>query len=177
MKAKVKVLWNGLQKMRFIFCFSPALHYLCNNFEKHKLNLFMKLSKLLGAMLSVAIAFPAQVHAQETVKTSPGYAKTKTFVHHHDARKVSKHLTPIRGGKAANPLLRPGISAPHYMLPSRPQQRQLYKTPAGTTICGSLIYCRSWEQLPDFLPRPYGIYSFTAADGAVTSQDIASTVL
>ena len=133
----------------------------------------MKLNKLLGAVLSIAIAFPAQVHAQETVKTSPGYAKTKTFVHHHDARKVSKHLTPIRGGKSANPLMRPGVRTPHYMLPSRPQQRQLYQTPAGTTICGSLIYCRSWEQMPDFLPRPYGIYSFTAADGAVTSQDIA----
>ena len=133
----------------------------------------MKLNKLLGAVLSIAIAFPAQVHAQETVKTSPGYAKTKTFVHHHDARKVSKHLTPIRGGKSANPLMRPGVRTPHYMLPNIPQQRHLYQTPAGTTICGSLIYCRSWEQLPDFLPRPYGIYSFTAADGAVTSQDIA----
>lgn len=133
----------------------------------------MKLKKLLGVMLSFSIALPTSVYAQEPVKTSAGYAQTKSFVHHRDARKVSKHLTPVRGGKTANPLTRPGIMTPHYIMPGRPQQRKLYKTPAGTTICGSLIYCKSWEQYPDFLPRPYGIYSFTAADGSITSEDIA----
>ena len=134
----------------------------------------MKLNNLFRTVLLLAIVFPLSIYAQETVKTSRGFAQTKTFVHHPtNARQVTKHSTPARGDNFTNPLIRPGIRTPHYMASSPLQQRRIYKTPGGVTICGSLIYTRSWEQYPDFLPRPYGIYSFTAENGVISSQDIA----
>lgn len=130
---------------------------------------------ILRAAAALLLWLPTTLGAQEAVKTAPGFAHTPAFARQkmkHQST-ADRHLTPARDSRGRGVLKRYEAPTPGYMSRRPAPARVLARTAAGTEICGSLIYRRSWEEWSELLPRPYGIYSFTATAAGIESKEVA----
>lgn len=135
----------------------------------------MNVQKILRAAIAMMLCLPLSLNAQSPVKTAQGFVRTPAFERQKMGGKPldARHLTPVRGGKGGSALQRFNASRPAYMPQRATASRVLARTAAGTEICGSLIYRKSWESWSELLPRPYGIYSFTATASGIESKEVA----
>lgn len=130
---------------------------------------------ILRAAAALLLWLPTTLGAQEAVKTAPGFAHTPAFARQkmkHQST-ADRHLTPARDSRGRGVLKRYEAPTPGYMSRRPAPARVLARTAAGTEICGSLIYRRSWEEWSELLPRPYGIYSFTVTAAGIESKEVA----
>ena len=135
----------------------------------------MNFKKTLWVALAALLMLPIGLDAQEPVKTAQGFVRTPSFNRQKMVGKKadSRNITPAKSNKP-NRFFHPSqYGGPAYMSQRPAVRRALHRTASGATIYGSLIYRKSWESYPDFLPIPFGLYSFTTSGDSVITEDVA----
>ena len=136
----------------------------------------MNFKTYLGVALAFLLILPIGLNAQEPVKTPQGFVRTPSFTRQKMVGKKTasmQHFTPTKSTKL-NHLLRPFLYGGHAYMKRQPDmKRALHRAPSGLTLYGSLVYCKTWESLPTYLPVPFGLYSFTTTDDGIVTNDVA----
>ena len=134
----------------------------------------MNLKTYLGVALAFLLMLPIGLSAQEPVKTAQGFVRTPSVSRQKMVGKKPtsiKHFTPTKSTKT-NSFLHPFQYGGHAYMKHPTVNRILHRAPSGMTIYGSLVYRKSWESWPSYLPVPFGLYSFTTTDTGIDTKEV-----